>query len=119
MKKIKSVQQELAKGLDFAEAAKKYSDCPSKSQGGDLDFFPRRDRMVEPFAAAAFALKPGTVSEPVETDFGLHLIKVTERKPGDKGLDAVRGEVRDTMTRDLWDKTAAEQRKVAKIEIRE
>ena len=66
----------------FAAAAAKESDCPSKSAGGELGWFPRAGRMVEPFAKAAFALKPFEMSEPVATDFGVHLILVTEQKPG-------------------------------------
>jgi parvulin-like peptidyl-prolyl isomerase len=115
--KIKAIRQEIDKGLDFAEAAKKYSDCPSKEKGGDLDFFPRRNQMVEPFAAAAFGLEKGAVSEPVQSDFGWHLIKVTDRKQGEKGLNDVRSEIKDVFARGLWEKTAAQQRKLAKIEI--
>ncbi len=115
--KIAAIRKEIEGGLDFAEAAKKHSDCPSSSEGGDLGFFPRHNRMVEPFAAAAFALAPGSMSEPVETQFGLHLIKVTERKPGDQGLDDVRDEVKEVIAGDLWEKAAKQQRAAAKIEI--
>jgi peptidyl-prolyl cis-trans isomerase C len=66
----------------FAEVAAKESDCPSKSDGGDLGFFPRLGAMVEPFAKTAFSLAPGQISDPVETQFGWHLIVVTEKKPG-------------------------------------
>ncbi|MSQ93935.1 MAG: hypothetical protein EXR98_05185 [Gemmataceae bacterium] len=68
----------------FAEAATKESTCPSKKDGGDLGFFPRvgAGAMVEPFAKAAFALKPYQMSEPVATDFGYHLILAIDSKPG-------------------------------------
>jgi len=70
------VMNEAKAGADFAELAKKYSGDPgSKDKGGDLGFF-TEDRMVEPFSAAAFAMKPGEISEPVETVFGWHIIKV-------------------------------------------
>ena len=114
--KIKAVRTEVLGGLDFAEAAKKYSDCPSSSEGGDLGFFPRRNRMVEPFAAAAFALKTGDLSEPVETQFGLHLIKVTDRKEGGKKLDDVRDELKGALSGELWQEIVTQQRKDAKIE---
>jgi peptidyl-prolyl cis-trans isomerase D len=61
-------------GQPFEELAKKYSDCPSKSQGGYLGAFQKKD-MVEPFAGTAFSLKPGEISEPILTKFGWHIIK--------------------------------------------
>ncbi|GIW78924.1 MAG: hypothetical protein KatS3mg105_0731 [Gemmatales bacterium] len=66
----------------FAAVAAKESQCPSKSRGGELGFFPRAGAMVEPFASAAFALKPYELSDVVTTQFGHHLILVTERRPG-------------------------------------
>ncbi len=66
----------------FAEAAMKDSTCPSKAQGGDLGWFPRAGAMVEPFARAAFALKPYQLSDPVLTEFGYHLIMAIDTKPG-------------------------------------
>ena len=78
--KILAIKAEIDAGKKtFEEAAAEYSDCPSKAQGGDLGFFPRKDAMVEPFAEAAYALKVGEVSEPVRTQFGYHLIKVIDR----------------------------------------
>jgi hypothetical protein len=66
-------------GEDFAAMAEAYSDDPgSAARGGDLDYFPR-GTMVPPFEEAAFALQPGEVSEVVESQFGLHVIKSTDR----------------------------------------
>jgi peptidyl-prolyl cis-trans isomerase C len=66
----------------FAEAAKKYSTCPSGKDGGDLGYFRRAGDMVEPFARAAFALKPFEMSEPVATEFGVHVILAVDYKAG-------------------------------------
>ncbi|HMO36738.1 MAG TPA: peptidylprolyl isomerase, partial [Gemmatales bacterium] len=66
----------------FAEVAAKISDCPSKKNGGDIGYFPRIGVMVEPFAAAAFALEAGNMTEVIETQFGYHIILSVEKKPG-------------------------------------
>jgi len=88
-----------AEGSDFAALAKENSDCPSKNKGGDLGFFPREGAMVEPFAKAAFDMKVGDTSDLVETQFGYHIIKVTERKPAAvKSFDEVKTEITETLT---------------------
>ena len=75
----KDLLKKLEDGADFGELAQEYSLCPSKRDGGDLSFF-GRGMMVKPFEDAAFALEVGQVSEPVETQFGWHLIKLTDKK---------------------------------------
>ena len=79
-KKIDLVQARLQKGEDFAALAKEYSEGPSGPNGGELGYF-SRGQMVKPFEEAAFAMKPGEVSGMVETRFGYHLIKVTDKTP--------------------------------------
>lgn len=70
------IREEIVSGnATFEEAAMKYSSCPSKDQGGNLGAF-GRGMMVPEFEQAAFALEIGAVSEPVQTQFGFHLIKV-------------------------------------------
>lgn len=76
--RIDGLRKQLLEGADFAEIAKANSDCPSASAGGDLGSF-GKGQMVPAFEDAAFAQPVGSVGEVVETQFGYHLIKVSER----------------------------------------
>jgi peptidyl-prolyl cis-trans isomerase C len=76
---IEAIHKRVKAGEDFAKLAKENSQDGSAAKGGDLDFF-GRGRMVPPFEQAAFALNPGEVSDIVTTQFGYHIIKVTERR---------------------------------------
>ena len=78
-KKIEDIKKQLDGGADFAELAKAHSDCPSGKNGGVLGAF-QRGQMVQPFGDAAFAQEIGKVGEIVETQFGYHLILVTDKK---------------------------------------
>ena len=84
-KKIKEIKETLdatpdaEKAEKFAEIAKEKSDCPSGSKGGDLGFF-THGQMVKEFDEAAFSLPIGTISDVVKTQFGFHLILVTDKK---------------------------------------
>lgn len=73
----KNLLAEISSGKSFAELAEEYSLCPSGANGGDLGYF-GRGMMVKPFEDAAFGLeKVGEISEPVQTQFGWHLIQLT------------------------------------------
>ena len=81
-----SIEDQLHKGVDFAALAKQYSTDPgSKDKGGELGWF-GPGQMVPAFQKAAFALKPGQISPPVQTPFGWHVIQVEEVKPLTKDL---------------------------------
>jgi peptidyl-prolyl cis-trans isomerase SurA len=78
-----SILAELRKGADFATAAKRFSmDPASKEQGGSLGWF-RRGQMVTKFEDVAFIMKPGVISNPVETEYGYHLIQVERVQPAE------------------------------------
>ena len=98
----KKITEELSKGGEFAELAKKYSTDPSaKAGGGDLGFFKKGD-MVAEFANAAFALKAGEVTkEPVKTRFGWHIIKLMERRTAPpEPFEQARAEIRQEIIQD-------------------
>ncbi len=78
--KAQLLRERLVKGQDFAKAAEELSEDPSaKGKGGDLGWF-NAAKMVKPFADAAAILKPGEISQPVRTQFGVHLIKLEGRR---------------------------------------
>ena len=78
--KIDDVLKQVKAGGDFAELAKKFSQDGSAQAGGDLNYFPK-GQMVKPFEDAVAALKVGDVSGVVETQFGFHVIKLTDVRP--------------------------------------
>ncbi len=73
-----ALKAEIEAGKDFAEVAKKYSNCPSSAQGGDLGSF-GPGQMVPEFDKVVFSAALNTVQGPVKTQFGYHLLEVTER----------------------------------------
>ena len=94
----------------FADLAKKHSQDPgSAAQGGDLSFF-RRGAMVKPFEDAAFALKKGDVSDLVETDFGFHVIQLTDIKPSVvRPFDSVKAEISELLKKQRAQREFAEK----------
>jgi peptidyl-prolyl cis-trans isomerase C len=110
--------QIMAGKLDFAAAAKTYSQCESNKAGGDLGFITRKVMVEEPFARVAFALQPGQISDVVQTGFGLHLIRVAERKAGQPSDFArIKDQVRDMYAEEYRQTILAQQRKAARLEI--
>ena len=71
------LREEILNGKNFEDVAAMVSMCPSGANGGDLGFF-GRGMMVKPFEDACFSMQVGDISEPVETQFGWHLIELTD-----------------------------------------
>ncbi len=78
--KAEEILQKIENGEDFTKMAKEYSEGPSAKKGGKLGSIGRNSRMAPAFEEKAFSLEVGEVSEPVKTQFGYHLIKVTDKK---------------------------------------
>jgi peptidyl-prolyl cis-trans isomerase D len=108
--KAEEVLAEVRKSPDrFAELAKKYSQDPgSAAQGGDLDFF-SRGAMTKPFEDAAFALGKGQISGLVESEFGYHIIKVTDVKtPKQRTFEEMKPELEAEVRKQLAQRKFAE-----------
>ncbi|WP_419392958.1 foldase protein PrsA [Cytobacillus praedii] len=96
----KEVRKKLDEGKDFAELAAEYStDSSNSNSGGELGYFARGE-MVSEFEDAAFALETGKISNPVKTEHGYHIIKVTDKK---KAKEAVFDDVKDEIKTALFD----------------
>lgn len=91
----KKILGEIENGLDFAEAAKKYSIDPSKDNGGSLGTFPK-GVMVAEFQEGLDKLSIGEVSEPVKSQFGYHLIKLDDKKVNEQNFEDIKDNVRST-----------------------
>ena len=90
--------QVTAEGADFEKLAMDLSEGPSARKGGDLGIF-SADRMIDAFSDAAFGLEPGSISEPVKTKFGLHIIKVYGKyPPGDLPRAALEDQIRERLS---------------------
>lgn len=119
--RIEAIHAEAKDGADFAELAKQRSEGPTAPKGGDLGFF-GRGQMVKPFEEAAFALEPGAVSDPVQTSFGYHVIKVEQRRGGEAiPEEAVAARIREYLTRTKIQEAVAARaealREAAQVEL--
>ena len=95
--KAQEVLNKIKEGMSFEDAAQQFSSCPSNAQGGDLGKF-NRGQMVPEFEEAAFNLEIGKVSEPVKTQFGYHLIKVSEKiESTAKSFDEVKVSIKNNI----------------------
>ncbi len=120
--KALAILKRIKAGEDFAKLARENSDDPiSKLNGGDLGYFSEKD-MVSSFSKAAFSLKPGEVSDVVETQFGYHIIKVTDRRPAGKvPFDQAREQIKAALLQQerglVFQKWFNDARTKAKVEI--
>lgn len=119
--RIEALLKQIKSGADFAKLAQENSDCPSGNQGGDLGYF-GRGQMVKPFEDKAFSMQPGDVSGVVETQFGYHIIKLSEKRAAGKvPLDEVKDKLADSLQQrkvsQAVSNLVAEARSKAKIEI--
>src|SRR5215475_4567748 len=113
---VETVVEELKKGADFAELAKKKSKDPGASDGGDLGFF-TKEQMVPEFSVVAFSLQPGKISDPVKSQFGWHVIKVEEKRNRQAPpMEQVKGQIETYVTRKAQADYVAKLREAAKVE---
>lgn len=115
--KLADVRSAIAGGtVTFADAAREHSTSPSRKEGGDLGYFKFHGSLPEAVAAQAFGLNVGELSPVFRSPFGVHLLMVTDRKPGDLSLEDVREEVLSDFSRRMWEDQVAAERKKARIE---
>jgi peptidyl-prolyl cis-trans isomerase C len=114
----KAIKAQLDGGADFATLAKEKSIEPgAKDSGGDLGYF-TQDKMVKPFGDAAFALKVNEISQPVQTQFGWHIIQVLDRRPAAKPtLDAMTQQIGQQLYVQKYRALFDQLRKAATIDI--
>src|ERR1700674_1919683 len=112
----KEVAEELKKGADFAELAKKKSKDPGASDGGDLGFFTKH-QMVPEFSPVAFGLEPGKISDPFKAQFGLQIIKGEEKRARKAPeFEQVKAQIETYVTRKAQADYVAKLRETAKVE---
>lgn len=118
-KKAEEVLAKAKAGEDFSELAKEYSqDTVSAKNGGDLGFF-KKGEMVKPFEEAAFSMKVGEISDLVESDFGYHIIKVTDKEDRQKTFDEEKETIRKTLQDEKCDAQVEKLKEEAKVEKNE
>ena len=114
-KKAEEALKKVKSGEDFAQVAKEYSEDSTASNGGELGTF-GRGQMVSEFENAAFSMKPGEISDIIKTQYGYHIIKVTERVDEQKSYDDVKDEIKSTLASQEYSKYIEKIEKNTKIE---
>lgn len=114
--KAEKILKEVKNGGDFAELAKKYSEDPGSAEnGGSLGTF-GKGQMVEPFEEAAFSMDPGEISDLVETDYGYHIIKVTDKINETTSYEEAKDGIKTQLLNNMYGEKIEELQKNAKIE---
>lgn len=121
--KINQISDKIKAGESFEDLAKENSNCPSGQNGGDLGFF-GKGKMVPEFETAAFALGLNEISEPFKTDFGFHIVKVTDKNEGGKQTleqvtEGIKRHLEQTTAQKLISDKIKDLRESATIEIDE
>ena len=116
--RIEGLLKQIKDGADFAELAKANSTCPSAPNGGDLNFFPR-GKTTPAFEKVAFELQVGQVSGVVETEYGFHIIKVTDHEdPSDITFEQAKEKIIEQLTAEKQSEFADEYLKKLKAEAK-
>lgn len=110
--KAREIYEKIQKGEDFEELAKEFSTCPSKEKGGNLGTF-TKGQMVKEFEDAVFENEVGTITEPVKTQFGYHIIKINQKNDAeelsfDEVKDKIEAQVRRQKEQDIYNKKITE-----------
>lgn len=119
--KIENVRKQLVSGGNFADLARKYSDCPSKEAGGDLSYI-KRGTMVKAFEDAAFSQEKNAIGPVITTEYGYHIVQVLDKKPAKKvALNEVKGKITQFLeqkkTMDAFNEVLKKLRANAKVQI--
>ena len=117
-KKAEEALKKVKSGEDFAKVAKEYSEDSSASSGGELGTF-GRGKMVTEFENAAFAMKAGEISDIVETEYGYHIIKVTDRVDKQETYDDVKDKIKSTLASEKYTEYVEKLKKDSTIEEKE
>lgn len=118
-KKAEDILKKAKSGEEFAALAKEYSDDKgSGAQGGDLDYF-GKGQMVEPFEKAAFSMKVGEISDLVESEYGYHIIKLTDKVQGQTSFEDAKDTIKSTLLAEKYNKKTQELYKNMKVEKNE
>lgn len=110
--KAREIYEKIKNGGDFEELAREFSTCPSKEKGGDLGTF-TRGQMVKEFEDAVFENEVGTITEPVKTQFGYHIIKINKKNPArelsfDEVKDKIVEQVKRQKEQEIYNKKITE-----------